>query len=91
MCGADREDLEIWIEDTLLAAAQLTYIRERLEPPVDEELDRLFAEGGHPFVGQPLEEVRRKFSRYVMEQRVRVELVEWLHSTLQHRKISLVE
>jgi len=90
-CGADEGDLDIWVEDTLLAAAQLTYLRERLEPPGDEELERIFAEGDHPFAGQPFDEARREFSRYVMEQRVRLELLEWLDSTLQHRKISLVE
>lgn len=90
-CGAAEKDLGAWIEDALLAMAQLTYLRERIEPPTEEELERLFAAGGHPFEGEQLESVKRRFMNHVAEQRVRSELMAWLRSTLEHRKIRLVQ
>jgi len=88
--GVGADDLQAWINDAVLAIAQLTYIRERIEPPTEGELSSLFAAGGHPFEGQDLESARPRFRRYLVQRKLEAALEEWLLGTLSHRTMRLL-
>ena len=88
--GATRDDLLRWVEDALLAAQQVRFERERLDPPTDKELTRKFEDGGHPLEGSDLAEVRAEFRRIVNREQTREAILRRLSSTLQRGLMRLI-
>ncbi len=88
--GVDRNDLETWAVDAVLAIIKLTYLEERTEPPSDLETSTRFAAGGHPFTGRELADVRSDFRRWLMNKQVERMLEEEIVSALKHRWIRIV-
>jgi hypothetical protein len=76
--AATSEDLEFWVEDALLAAQQILYMRERIDPPGEEELRRRFLSGGDGPRQESFERARRELRRTVIDEQLRGALVQWL-------------
>jgi hypothetical protein len=68
--GAAAADASAWAGDVALAAAQLAYMREQIEPPSDKEVQRRFAAQDHPFVGRELKEVRGRLRELMMSEQL---------------------
>ena len=88
--GAARDDLTRWVEDALLAAQQVRFERERLDPPTDKELSRKFADGGHGLEGREFDEVRAEYRRTVIREQTRQAILVRLGSTLQRGLLRLI-
>ncbi len=69
--GAAEADLATWAGDVSLAARQIEYLRERLEPPSDKELLQRFERGDHPFAGLGFTDARRRLRAYIVDEAVR--------------------
>jgi hypothetical protein len=88
--GASQEDLARWVEDALLAAQQVRFERERLDPPTDKELARKFEDGGHGLEGSEFTEVRNEYRRAVLSEQTRQAILVRLGSTLQRGLLRLI-
>ncbi|MFO8071091.1 MAG: hypothetical protein R6V85_04375 [Polyangia bacterium] len=77
--AATREDLEFWVEDALLAKQQILYMRERIDPPDEEELRRRFLSRGDGPRQQSFDRARRELRRTVIDEQLRGALVQWLN------------
>jgi len=88
--GASRDDLRRWIEDALLAAQQVRFERERLDPPTDKELSRRFGAGERGLDGREFDEVRTEYRRTVVREQTRKAILVRLGSTLQRGLLRLV-
>jgi hypothetical protein len=88
--GASQEDLARWVEDALLAAQQVRFERERLDPPTEKELARKFEDGGHGLEGSAFDEVRGDYRKTVLREQTRQAILIRLGSTLQRGLLRLV-
>jgi len=88
--GASRDDLNRWVEDALLAAQQVRFERERIDPPTEKELSRKFEDGGHGLEGNEFAEVRAEFRRTVLREQTRQAILVRLGSTLQRGLLRLI-
>jgi hypothetical protein len=88
--GADEDDLHRWVEDSLLAALQVRYLRDRIDPPTERELQRRFELGGHELKGREFDEVRTEYRRVVVEEQTRQALFSWLGSALERGLLRLI-
>jgi hypothetical protein len=69
--GARGADLAAWAGDVALAARQIEYLRERIEPPSDKELLGRFERGDHPFRGSELKDVKHRLRAFVVDEALR--------------------
>jgi hypothetical protein len=90
MHGASDDHLWRWVEDALLAAQQVRFERERLDPPSDRDLARRFEDGGHGLEGQEFEDVRAEYRRTVQAEQTRKAILVRLGSTLQRGLLRLI-
>lgn len=90
MHGASQDDLWRWVEDALLAAQQVRFERERLDPPSDRELARRFEGGGHGLEGREFDDVRAEYRRIVLAEQTRKAILVRLGSTLQRGLLRLI-
>jgi hypothetical protein len=88
--GAGDRSLRQWVEQGLLAAQQVRYQRERIDPLSDKELTRRFEGGGHEFEGREYAEVRAEYRRVMAREQTRKALLRWLGSTLQRGLLRLI-
>ena len=91
LCGAERADLDVWAQDAALAAARIATVRERVEPPSEVDMVSRFEKGGHPFAGKELNDVRRPFRRWMMEEDARRALEDDIRETLSHQPVRVIE
>lgn len=90
MHGASEDDLWRWVEDALLAAQQVRFERERLDPLSDKDLARRFEGGGHELEGREFEDVRADYRRTVQAEQTRKAILVRLGSTLQRGLLRLI-
>ena len=78
--GATDADLGFWVEDALLAADQIRYMRERIQPPESRDLDRRLAGGGGDEAADPERDALR---RRILDEQTRGAIVDWLAGVLE--------
>jgi hypothetical protein len=88
--GVSQDDLVRWVEDALLAAQQVRFERERLDPPTEKELARKFEDGGHGLEGREFDEVRAEYRRTVLREQTRQAILVRLGSTLQRGLLRII-
>jgi hypothetical protein len=88
--GATPGDAVIWAGDVALAAAQVTYMREQIEPPSDKDVQRRFAAAGHPFVGRDFKDVKDRLRELMIDEQLVVALGALLGQALREGAVRFV-
>jgi hypothetical protein len=69
--GAGEADLASWASDVALAAQQVEYMRERIEPPSDKELLQRFERGDHPYAGLEFKDAKHRLRAFLVSEALR--------------------
>lgn len=69
--GGGEADLAAWAGDVALAAQQVEYMRERIEPPSEKELLERFERGDHPYAGMAFKDARHRLRALVVSEALR--------------------
>jgi len=88
--GASEGDVGVWAGDVAMAAAQLTYMREQVEPPSDKDVQRRFAAQDHPFVGRPLKDVKGRLRELMIAEQLVAALAAELAEALTDGTVRIV-
>jgi hypothetical protein len=88
--GATPGDAAIWAGDVALAAAQVTYMREQIEPPSDKDVQRRFAAADHPFVGRDFKDVEDRLRELMIDEQLVVALGALLGQALREGTVRFV-
>ena len=89
--GAGRRNLRFWCGKFLLAQVQLQNLKDRIDPPTDRELSRMFKEGEHPFKGKAFKEVRSMYLKMITDKQLQKSLGQWLTSVLVRGNIKFAK
>ena len=88
--GMDPRELDRWLEDLILAAGQVRYLRDRVSAPSDADLAGLFISGGHRAGGAEYDSAREEYRRIVENEQTRQSLSTWLAASVERGGLRIV-
>jgi hypothetical protein len=88
--GVSASDAGVWAGDVALAAAQVVFMREQVEPPSDKDVQRRFAAQDHPFVGRELKDVKERLRELILTEQLTAALAARLDAALADGTVRIV-